>query len=224
MLQAKFLVLATCAIVLPSCIDLRGPQPSGIETYNAYDRPAAKPTDPSAVRVKVSTSRQRVYVMEGDKPLLVMPVSVGMPSTPTPLGSFRVTRKNAKERSPDLGYATSGDKSKRCTRAKKPTGWSFQGGPLPYWVEFKPNYGFHTGWIKHTPCTNGSIRMHKNVAPKFFELVAKGTPISIATTQPEDAKYGSIPLPPDSGPLPDHPASYYLSDTAFSDHKAPSFD
>lgn len=224
MRNAQLVFLAAIALLLPSCIDLRGPQPSGIETYNAYDRPAIRPADPSAVRVRVSTSRQRVYVMEGDKPLLVMPVSVGMPSTPTPRGGFHVTRKNANERSPNLGYATSGEKTKRCTRAKKPAGWSFKGGPLPYWVEFKPNYGFHTGWIKHTPCTDGSIRMHKNVAPKFFELVSKGTPISIATTQPEDAPYGSIPLPPDGGPLPDHPASYYLSDAPFSDHKTLSFE
>ncbi|MFC7338937.1 L,D-transpeptidase [Haloferula chungangensis] len=224
MRKAQLLIVATLALSLPACIDLRGPQPSGIEAYDAYERPATRPTDPSAVRVKVSTSRQRVYVMEGDKPLLVMPVSVGMPDSPTPLGEFRVTRKDARERSRNLGYAFSGDQSKRCTRSNKPAGWSFKGAPLPYWVEFKPGIGFHTGWIKHTPCTDGSIRMHKNVAPKFFELVSRGTPISIALTQAEDYKYGSIPLPPDSGPLPDHSTSYYLSDASFSDHKPLSFE
>jgi lipoprotein-anchoring transpeptidase ErfK/SrfK len=162
--------------------------------------------------------------MEGDKPLLIMPVSVGMESTPTPLGEFRVTKKSPRKRSPDLGLVSSGNQVKKSTLAKKPAGWSFKGMPLPYWVEFKPNYGFHSGWIKHTPCTNGNIRMHHNVAPKFFELVQPGTPISIAPTQTEDARYGSIPLPPDAGPLPDYPLSYYLSDEPFRHHLAPTFN
>jgi hypothetical protein len=36
-----------------------------------YDRPAYKPKDPSKVVVKVSLSKQMVYVMEGNRPLLV---------------------------------------------------------------------------------------------------------------------------------------------------------
>ncbi|MEP5504679.1 MAG: L,D-transpeptidase, partial [Luteolibacter sp.] len=56
----------------------------GLSSYQSYDRPAKLPTDPSAVKVKVSLSKQRVYVMEGSEMLLVMPVCVGMPSTPTP--------------------------------------------------------------------------------------------------------------------------------------------
>ncbi|MEX1114234.1 MAG: L,D-transpeptidase [Akkermansiaceae bacterium] len=197
---------------------------SGIAAYHAYDRPAKMPANPSNVQVKVSLSKQRTYVMEGSEVLLLMPVSVGTPGTTTPSGNFKVFNKDAKKRANSHGYAYSGNNVKKTMVSSKPTGWSFKGTPMPYWVEFKPNYGFHTGWVKHHPCTNGCIRLHENIAPKFFQLVKVGTPVSIAYSHPEDASHGNIPLPPDSGPLPDYAASMYLGEGYFSQHKAPKFN
>ncbi len=216
------LALGSAALALSSCTTGVS-SGSGVAAYKAYDRPASLPGNPSNVRVKVSTSRQRVYVMEGDKPLLVMPVSVGTASSPTPKGSFRIFNKEHHRRANTHGYAYSGDNIKKTYLSKRPPGWSFKGTPMPYWCEFKPAYGFHTGWVKHSPCTHGCIRMHENVAPKFFRLVSVGTPVNIATSQPEDAKYGNIPLPPDAGPLPDYPPSFYLGDGYFTGHKKPSY-
>ena len=105
----------------------------------------------SKVRVKVSTRHQMVYVMEGSKALLVMPVSVGTSSTPTPKGHFRIFRKVQKHRANSHGYAYQGNKVRRCYLRSKPSGWSFKGTPMPYWCEFKAHYGFHTGWMKHQP-------------------------------------------------------------------------
>jgi hypothetical protein len=195
-----------------------GPPPGGLAAYKAYDRPAIKPVDPAAVHVKVSTARQRVYVMEADRMLLVMPVSVGLPTEPTPTGDFTILRKQQGRRATDHGYAHKGDQAERAFRNETPPGWSFTGTPLPYWCEFTPGRAFHTGWVKHLPCTDGSIRMHENLAPKFHALVRVGTPVSIRITQPEDLDHANIPLPPDAGPLPDHPATYYVGDTYFTDH------
>jgi hypothetical protein len=197
---------------------------SGLAAYHAYDRPAKLPKNPGAVKVKVSVSKQRVYVLEGSEILLSMPVSVGAPGTSTPTGSFTIFNKEHKHRANTHGYAYSGSNIKQTYLAKKPAGWSFKGTPMPYWCEFKPNYGFHTGWIKHQPCTHGCIRMHENLSPKFFRLVKVGTPVSIAYAQPEDATVGNIPLPPDSGPLPDYAGSMYVGDGYFTQHKSPKFD
>ncbi len=215
-------VTTAAAVVLPSCSS--GLSGSGLAAYQAYDLPAKKPSNPSAVRVKVSTSKQRVYVMEGSQMLLAMPVSVGTSATPTPSGNFTIFKKEAKRRANSHGYAYKGNEVKQTYLAKKPVGWSFKGTPMPYWCEFKANYGFHTGWVKHHPCTHGCIRMHENLAPKFFDLVKVGTPVNIAYSQPEDATHGSIPLPPDSGPLPDYPSTMYVGDGYFSRHKTPSFE
>jgi hypothetical protein len=197
---------------------------SGLAAYHAYDRPAALPNNPDRVRVKVSLSRQRTYVMEGDRMLLVMPVSVGTPDARTPSGNFTIFNKVHRKRANSHGYATNGTQVKKTMIGSKPAGWSFKGTPMPYWCEFKTHYGFHTGWVKHHPCTHGCIRMHENVAPKFFRLVKLGTPVNIAYSQPEDSTHGNIPLPPDAGPLPDYPASMYLGDGYFTRHKTPVYE
>lgn len=222
------LVLGTAAsLLLSSCSTPTGTSSvpgSGSSAYSAYDLPASKPNNPSRVRVKVSLKNQAAYVMEGDRPLLVMPVSVGTASNPTPRGTFRIYKKEAKRRANTHGYAYNGNAAVKTYLAKKPAGWKFKGTPMPYWCEFKTAYGFHTGWMKPYPCTHGCIRMHENVAPKFFSLVRVGTPVNIATTQPEDVTIGrSIPRPPNADPLPDHPPSYYLGDGYFTKHKPPRF-
>ncbi len=218
-------VALASGVALTSCSTTPATGGSSVAAYQAYDLPAKLPKTPSNVRVKVSLSKQRTYVMEGNDVLMVMPVSVGTSSNPTPTGNFKIFNKEAKRRANTHGYAYNGDQVRQTYLSKKPAGWSFKGTPMPYWAEFKPAYGFHTGWVKHHPCTHGCIRMHENLAPKFFRLVNVGTPVNIAYSQPEDATHGNIPLPPDAGPLPEYDVhKMYVGDGYFSRHKAPKFD
>jgi hypothetical protein len=162
----------------------------------SFDPPVTQPTNPSNVKVKLSTGAQRLYVVEGDKVLLATPVSVGKASSPTPHGNFTIYSKQANRRrisSPGAGY------------------------PMPYWMEFKPAYGAHWGFIKPQPSTMGCVRMPLNSARKTFDLVRVGTPIHIARSQPWDDTIGkSLPALND-GPLPDPPMSYLLSPQVFAD-------
>jgi len=219
-LKPTLVLFAAAALALvPSCAPTGG---GNLAAYQAYDLPTKLPSNPRNVRVKVSLSKQRVYVLEGSTMLLAMPVSVGTPGTPTPSGSFTIFNKEHKHRANTHGYAYSGSDVMQTFLAKKRPGWLFKGTPMPYWCEFKPNYGFHTGWVKHQPCTHGCIRMHENLSPKFFRLVSVGTPVNIAYSQPEDSTV-AVPLPPDAGPLPDYRGSMYVSDGYFSQHKAPVY-
>ena len=195
------------------------------QAYENYNRPASLPKNPSAVRVKVSLSNQMAYVMEGNKALLVMPVTVGKSSTPTPTGSFRILSKNHYYRANTHGYAIKGDVVRGTYLRNKPAGWQFKGTPMPYWCEFKSAYGFHTGWMKPFPASGGCLRMHKNVAPKFFRLVSVGTPISISMTQPEDGSIGrNIPRPPDSTPFPGNPdVMMAKTQDFFTQHQVPTY-
>lgn len=218
------LILATAAAfttLLSSCSTPSGGPP--LTSYQAYDVPTKLPTNPRNVRVKVSLGKQRVYVMEGSTMLMAMPVSVGAPGTSTPPGNFTIFNKEHKHRDNTHGYAYSGNDIMQTFLAKKRPGWLFKGTPMPYWCEFKPSYGFHTGWVKHQPCTHGCIRMHENLSPKFFRLVSPGTPVNIAQSQPEDATV-AVPLPPDAGPLPDYRLSIYITDGYFTQHKAPVYN
>jgi hypothetical protein len=181
-------VLVAVAAVMSSC-NIR---PSSRKFSTSFDPPAKPVTNRSAVKVKLSTGAQRVYVMQGNEVLLATPCSVGTAKTPTPLGTFRIYSKQANRRrasSPGAGY------------------------PMSFWMEFKTAYGMHWGWVKPYPCTRGCVRLPIKSAQKIFGLVSKGTPLIIATSHPEDATIGKkLPVLDDSS-LADPPASYMFKGT-----------
>ena len=185
-------VLSLAALALTGCQTTR----MGGATSFSYDPPVQSPQNPSNVQLKLSTGAQRLYVVEGDKVLLATPVSVGKPGTPTPHGSYRIYSKTANRRrvsNPGAGY------------------------PMTYWMEFKPAYGLHWGFVKPVPSTHGCVRMPLKAAQKTFNIVRSGTPIHIAPSQPWDSTVGkSLPRLDDSH-LPDPPMSYMLSPQVFAD-------
>ena len=185
--------LAAVALTFSAC---ETTQVSGRRTSFTFDPPVTAPSNPSAVKLKLSTGAQRLYVVEGDKVLLATPVTVGTASTPTPLGNYTIYSKTENRRrvsSPGAGY------------------------PMTYWMEFKPAYGLHWGFVKPHPSTHGCVRMPLNSARKVFAIVRTGTPIHIARSQPWDETIGKkLPVLDDSA-LPDPPLSYMLSPKVFSD-------
>ena len=86
---------------------------------------------------------------------------------------------------------------------------------MGYWCEFSPAYGFHQGYVWPVPRSHGCIRLHKNVASKFFALVHSGTPVNIADTQPEDATIGANVQRPTDYQDADPAPSYTASDRVF---------
>ncbi|HEX8311070.1 MAG TPA: L,D-transpeptidase [Chthoniobacteraceae bacterium] len=209
------LSLAAGLALLGGCAS--GPITGG-GTYNAT---AYRPQNPNNVRVKVSLANRAVYVMEGDRPLLVTATAIGTAQKPTPMGSYRVTKKIEKKRSYSYGFAVQGDRIIP-TKAGATPG-RYVGFPMAYWVEFKPQYGFHVGSVWPTPRTHGCLRLHKNVAPKFFALTKVGTPVHIAQTQPEDATIGRNLRRPTDYNDPDPPASFLISDRVFTAPEGPLF-
>jgi hypothetical protein len=166
----------------------------------SYKVTAYAPHNPSAVRVKLSTSTQHLYVMEGDRLLMAVQGNVGKPSTPTPHGEFRIISKDKTRRrqsEPDAGY------------------------PMAYWCEFAPAYGFHEGFVWPVPHTHGCVRLHKEAAARLFALVHVGTPVTIASSLPEDAKYGHLVRRLDQSRDPDPDRGFLLSSAWFRDPAGP---
>lgn len=183
-----------------------------------YDQPAYRPKNLNDVVVKVSLNKQMVYVMEGNRPLLVTACCVGMPSKSTPKGNLCVTRKERNKRSGSYGFAVMRDAIVPC-EAGSAKG-RYVGYPMPYWVEFAPGYGFHQGWVWPTPKTHGCIRLHANDAGDFWELTRVGTPVKIANTQPEDATLGAKTPRPQDYNDPDLPNAEMTSPSYFQKIKA----
>src|SRR5213593_447629 len=184
----------------------------------AYHVTAYRPNDPSAVRVKVSLSKQNVYVMEGDRSLMAAAISVGTAAKPTPKGNFAIYSKQEHKRSGSYGFSVQGD---RIVPSTGGGGGRYVGYPMGYWCEFAPAYGFHQGFVHPTPRTHGCIRLKGEAAAKFFALVRIGTPVNIATTQPEDATIGSKVQRVDDSRTPDPPASRMITDAAFEKPSGP---
>ena len=191
--------------------------PLGGGSYNVV---AYKPHNPNNVRIKVSLSKQNVYVMEGDRCLLAAATCVGTPQKPTPSGNFTIYRKEAEKRSGSYGFRVQGDRVVGA-QAGDPIPGRYVGYPMAYWCEFAPAYGFHSGYVHPFPKTHGCLRLHKSVAPKFFELARIGTPVNIAATQPEDATIGPKVARPTDYKDPDPPGSYMVSSRVFEKPAGP---
>ena len=193
------------------CFSFRNKTPSYVVP------PAYRPYKQENVRVKVSLSNAAVYVLEGERPLLVAATCIGRPETPTPLGSFRAYNRLPRKRSNTYGFHVRGERIVPGKSANTPSGYRYKGYPMPYWVEFKAGYGIHAGYVHPVPRSHGCLRLHNTVAPKFFALVPAGTPIHIAHTQPEDQSWGrNISRPTDYND-PDPPGSYLISRKFFDD-------
>lgn len=181
------------AVALSACQTTGRKGPSHSFTFDPPDR---APKNPSAVKVKISTGAQRLYVVEGNDVLIATPVTVGKAGSPTPQGDFSIYSKQAHRRrvsQPDAGY------------------------PMTYWMEFKPAYGIHWGFVKPTPATHGCVRMPLIAAKEVFAIVPKGAPLNIAKSQPWDETIGKTLPVLDDGPLPNPPKSYLMSPQVFAD-------
>lgn len=189
----RFTALAALAFGLAAC---QLPKVAHGPHSFSFDPPVKQPKNPSAVKVKLSTGAQRLYVVEGNEVLLATPVTVGKASSPTPQGDFKIYSKQAHRRrvsQPGAGY------------------------PMTYWMEFKPAYGMHWGFVKPYPNTMGCVRLPLKSAKKVFALVSSGTPLHIAKSQPWDHTHGKHLPHLDDSRLPDPPKSYMMSSQVFSD-------
>ncbi len=210
-------LLASAAAALALVTGCATHGPGSRSTYNAT---AYKPNNPGNVRVKVSLQNRAVYVMEGDRPLLVTATAIGKPDHPTPTGNFTVFNKIPKKRSGSYGFSVNGDGSIRPCTSAQATG-RYVGFPMAYWVEFASGYGFHEGSVWPMPRTHGCLRLHKNVAPKFYALTRSGTPVNIAQSQPEDATIGKNLKRPTDYADPDPANSILISESVFSTPSGP---
>ena len=189
--------LGSAAILLSSCGNMNSTSRSG--TAFSFDPPAKKPSNPSAVKIHISTSAGKLYVTEGNEVLLATPIGVGTSATPTPKGNFKINSK---------------------TRHRRRQGNPGRGYPMTYWMSFySPAYGMHWGFVKPYPSTHGCVRMPLNSARKVFDMTRVGTPVNVSSSQPWDSTIGANLPRLDDGPLPNPPDSYMQSSKVFADQE-----
>ena len=93
------LALGTLLVVLAAGLSSCATRKSSKSQYSTrFDPKVEAVKNPSAVKVKISTKAQRIYVVEGDRVLLASPCSVGTANSPTPAGHHRILSKTAQRR------------------------------------------------------------------------------------------------------------------------------
>jgi lipoprotein-anchoring transpeptidase ErfK/SrfK len=134
--------------------------------------------------VVVSLRAQEAYLYRSGHLVATSRISSGREGHRTPLGRFRITRKDEGHRSSLYGAYV--DDSNRLIKADvdtrrdpKPRHGHFVGAPMPYFMEFAPGYGLHQGYLPGEPASHGCIRMPYWKARQFFDAVKVGTPITV---------------------------------------------
>jgi len=211
-LPSAFLALfVLIACFLGGCATSTSNFSSGTYHVDAY-----APTSSGDVHVLVSLRAEMVYVMEGDRPLMVTPVSIGTSDHPTPTGHFTVMEKNPTKRSGEYGFWVNGNDIRPGSSGERPgPGYSYVGYPMANWVGFAPGFGFHEGYVWPVPRSHGCLRLHRNASVKFFKLVQIGTPVTIADSLPEDDTIGRNVIHPSDYKDPDPPAADMISPAYF---------
>src|SRR5438874_7696105 len=210
--RVVFLLILCGPFIFTSC------ETSRVVSGGPYHVTAYKPNDPSKVVVKVSLSKQNVYVMEGDRCLMAVACSVGIPNKPTPRGNFTIYSKQEHKRSGSYGFSVQGD---RIVPSTGGGAGRYVGYPMGYWCEFAPAYGFHQGFVHPTPHTHGCIRLKGEAAAKFYALVRIGPPVNIATMQLEDESIGPKVKRVDDSRAPDPDPHISITSAAFEKPSSP---
>ena len=145
---------------------------------NMPDRHTGRPS------IAVSLGAQEAYLYRGSHRVASSRISSGREGYRTPVGRFRVTRKDIDHRSSLYGDYV--DASGRIVRAnvdsrrdRRPPHSHFVGAPMPYFLEFSPGYGLHEGYLPGEPASHGCIRLPYWKARQFYDVAQIGTPVVI---------------------------------------------
>jgi lipoprotein-anchoring transpeptidase ErfK/SrfK len=134
--------------------------------------------------IVVNLRDQEAYLYRGSNRTASSRISSGREGYRTPVGTFRVIRKDKDHRSSIYGdyFDASGKVVKANVDSRhdpKPPHSHFVGTPMPYFVEFSPGYGLHQGYLPGVPASHGCIRMPYWKARQFYNVAQIGTPVVV---------------------------------------------
>ncbi len=135
-------------------------------------------------KVRISLSEQRAYFYKGSELVGLSPVASGREGYRTPAGAFRIAQKVRDHRSNLYGNFV--DAAGNVVQAdvhvndKRPTGTTFKGASMPYFMRFNGAVGMHAGYLPGYPASHGCVRLPDELAAHFFHNVSNGTPVIVS--------------------------------------------
>jgi lipoprotein-anchoring transpeptidase ErfK/SrfK len=134
--------------------------------------------------IVISLHAQEAYLYRGKVLVASSRISSGREGHRTPIGRFRVIRKDIAHTSSLYGdYVSASGQvvvaNVDTRRGRKPPGTHYEGAPMPFFLEFSPGYGLHQGYLPGEPASHGCIRLPYWKARQFFQVVHVGTPVLV---------------------------------------------
>ena len=134
--------------------------------------------------IVINIGEQKVYYYKGRKLVGISACSTGKEGHDSPVGSFKVRKKEEKHASNLYGDFVDGSgtvvvKNVDAKKDKPPAGAHFQGSSMPWFMEFAPGVGMHTGFLPGVPDSHGCIRLPDRMAKIFYSNTPMGTPVTV---------------------------------------------
>lgn len=197
------LLLANCANQKPAQFSADGkpinPYPAG--TYDHFKAEPAYPktfdvwkdedllakTDPENSSIVVNLKTQRATLMNGEAVAMDYPICSGIPSRPTPPGTYYITEKIVDKRSNKYGTMLDANGDTETSNAEMgrdpvPEGGSFRGASMRYWMRLtNDGIGHHIGPLPSSrrPASHACIRGPSKTMPVVYSKVKPGTRFTI---------------------------------------------
>lgn len=134
--------------------------------------------------IVINIGEQKLYYYRGGKLVGISAISSGREGHDSPVGNFKVFRKDKQHASNLYGDFVDANgsvvvKNVDALKDKPPAGAHFQGSSMPNFMEFAPGVGMHTGFLPGIPDSHGCIRLPDRMAKIFFEVTPTGTPVTV---------------------------------------------
>ncbi len=163
-------------------------EPSYPKTFNVWkNNELLATTTPENSHIKIELATQRGLLMNGDQVVLDYPISSGIPSRPTPPGTYYILEKTVNKRSNKYGriFDAEGNvvnSDADSTSDPIPEGGKFVGAGMPYWMRMtNDGIGHHIGPLPKSrrPASHACIRGPSATVPVVFSKVKVGTQIIV---------------------------------------------
>jgi hypothetical protein len=133
--------------------------------------------------VIINLTEQNACLVQDGRITFISPIASGREGWGTPIGNFKVIRKDINHQSGNFGLIS--DSYGRLINPNAtpssyvPPGCHYLAAPMPYFIEFRKYVGMHAGYLPGYPASHGCVRMPRDLAADFFARVQVGTPVKV---------------------------------------------
>lgn len=134
--------------------------------------------------IVISIPEQKLFYYKGGKLVGISAVSTGREGHDSPVGNFKVQKKEKEHASNLYGdfVDASGTAVVKNVTYKvdvPPPGTHFQGSSMQWFMQFAPGVGMHKGFLPGVPDSHGCIRLPERMAKIFYDVTPLGTPVTV---------------------------------------------